>query len=233
MARRNQKERGSPAQVGKRLAQTALIAVGMTALIVGFVAMKTAHDVEMFEPKFELVDFKDASQSFTETQMKEVLGLHDEIYEASFGGSPVQYTCYAFAENLVEVGSAVTVSPDETWPILDRVAPVKAFDTRFAPAVEHAMNLAKAKPKRVFAVLFQSDGGASDWVKLDQAAKKLAKVKNVAFVAVTGATPECRIRLRKAMEPMGDRFLACDPADTNAATATKLANLVKRTRGNL
>ena len=235
MTTKNQRARGTPNRSSltvNRLMNAIIATAVIAALIAGFTITKREHETETLDPNFEFVDFRDASLSFSQAQMKAELGVHDAVYDACFGGSPVQYSCYAFGGNLVEVGSAVTVSADETWPILDRVTSVDANATRFSPAIEKAIDLAKAKPKRVFGVLFQSDGDATDWEEFDQAAKKLAKQKNIAFVAITGATPGSRIRLRKAMKPMGDRFLACDSTDTNTVTAAKLAAFVNHARGN-
>lgn len=232
MSRRNQHELSSSKPSATRLAQAALVAVCMAGSAWGIITLKKTHDVETLDPKFAFVDFKDASLSFSAEQLKAEFGVHDQVYESCFGGEPVQYVCYTFGGNVVEAGSAVTASADETWPILDRVAPVDANASRFAPAIRRVMEIAKSRQDRVVGVLFQSDAEATDWEDLDKAAKDLSKFDNVGFVAITGAIPTSRIRMRKAMEPLGDRFVACDQADMNAATRAKLSALVERARRN-
>lgn len=115
--------------------------------------------------------------------------------------------------------------------MLDAEVKVDPSASRFAPAMEEVYRSAMDHPTLVVGVLFQSDGDSTDWQEFDQSAKRLATCKNVAFVAVSGVIPSSRIRLEKAMRPLGERFVAFDPVDMNDVTASKLAMLVRKAGG--
>jgi hypothetical protein len=200
-------------------------------LITSFVVSTVSTRSRITNPEFGLVVFRDESASFTAQQMQVELGVHDSIYTAAFGaGTPVQYRCFAFGNDLVEVGGAVTTKADQTWPILDKKVPVDPSGSRFAPALDQVTVLAESQPGRIFGVVFLSDGESTDWKSLEQSAREIAKQANVAFVAVCGSISSARLRLRTAMQPLGDRFVPCDPSDTNANTISMIAALIERAR---
>lgn len=181
-------------------------------------------------PPFGLLDCRDGSRSFGVDQFRAELKAHDEIYDSAFGGESVAYECAVFGKNIVIVGDATTSSARDTWPLLDKRVAVDPSASYLDLPIERACTLLVEHPDRTYGVLYQSDGETTSWPKLKQAASRLAKFKNLAFVAVTGVIPTSRLPLEEAMRPLGARFFECDPTDTNGATFLKVAGLVRETR---
>lgn len=202
----------------------------LAALGALFITTGARQRAAALNPKFEMIDFKDGSLSFTPAQFKDELAAHDAIYGACFGSEPVQYVAFAFGRNVVEVGEAVTSKSQDAWPLLDHAVEVDPSASRFGPTLDTVESLMTKHPDRVFGVLYQSDGEATDWKAFDVAVKRVARHTNLAFVAVSGVISSSRARLKKAMEPLGERFMAFDPVDMNAVTAQKLSMLTQRAR---
>lgn len=206
-----------------------LILAALSAL---FITMGARQRAAALDPRFEMINFRDGSLSFTAAQFKEELAAHDTIYGACFANEPVQYVAFEFGDNVVESGETVTTKSQDAWPLLDRTVVVAKTASRFRPTLDIAESLMTKHPDRVFGILYQSDGEATDWKDLDDAVQRLARHRNLAFVAVSGVIPSSRTRLKQAMEPLGERFMAFDPVDMNAVTAQKLSSLTQQARRN-
>lgn len=223
--------RSSGSSIWSKFAQGALPSAILVGLVAGYTVLVQSHQAQVLDPKFEEVDFRDGSLSFSQEQLDAEFAAHDRIYRACFGSQPVQFDCYSFGRDVTESGRAVTTSAEATTRILHGPAPVDPSATLFAPTLNKVDELSRLHPNRTFVVIFQSDGEALDWEELKSSATRLAKRTNIAFIAISGVIPTSRSRMRNALAAFKDRFVEFDPVDLNEATITKLAAMTRKAGG--
>ncbi|MCW5941807.1 MAG: hypothetical protein KIS66_06230 [Fimbriimonadaceae bacterium] len=215
----------------RRFATTAVATATVFAVFGSYRLLSTQFEQRLQNPRYGLLDFHDQSASFSAGQFRAQLAVGSKLYEAIFGGEPVEVQYAVFGQDLQECATGVTTSKEQALRLFNADGRALPTATRFSLLLNRAHALASGNRARTFVVLIQSDGQATDIEETRQAASELAADTNVGLVVVTGALPQYRLSLRQLLAPLGSRLAFLSVVEASNETLRTLSERVHHPRG--